>query len=128
MTVSKFWNIIYQVKYFSGRSVDKNRQINILSTVAFITDQWIWEYIMVRFSASLCLFVCHAVYLPIRIVIKIQTKPVKVNLFCERSVRGYKLNHTRVWSIKIIHLLITYHTRTTNNLFAELRSKLWSME
>ena len=30
-------NIVYQVKSFLGRSVDKNRQIDILLTVAFIT-------------------------------------------------------------------------------------------
>ena len=38
---------------------------------------------MVRFSASLRLFVCHAVFLPIKIVIKIQTKPVRLIYFAK---------------------------------------------
>ena len=33
---------------------------------------------MVRFCASLRLFVCPAVFLPIKIVSKIQTKPVRL--------------------------------------------------
>ena len=38
---------------------------------------------MVRFRASLRLFVCHAVFLPTKIVRKIQTKPVRLIYFAK---------------------------------------------